>query len=142
VLDVLEDRTGPLRGRRVALLGLTFKPGTDDLRNSPAINLATAMLARGAEVTVHDPVATDTARPLLGPAVTYAADPMAAIEEADVVAIGAGWPQWRALDWAEVARRMRGDVLFDARNALGDLALPEGLRRIGIGRGKALALGE
>jgi UDPglucose 6-dehydrogenase/GDP-mannose 6-dehydrogenase len=135
VLTMAEERIGALAGRRVAVLGLAFKAGTDDLRHSPAIELVNGLLARGATVAVHDPVATDLARPILGDQVIYAADPMAAVEGADVVVIGAGWPQWRELDWSRVSRVMRGSIVFDARNSLRDFPLPDSLTRLGIGTG-------
>lgn len=138
VLDIAEQRLGSLAGRRVALLGLAFKAGTDDLRHSPAVELARGLLRRGARVVAYDPVATELARPILGDAVEYADDALFAIEGADVVVIGTGWPEWRELDWSDVRDRMNGNVVFDARNSLQDLRFPNGLRRIGIGAGLSI----
>lgn len=136
VLAMAEARIGPLADRQVAVLGLAFKAGTDDLRHSPAIELVLGLLARGAHVAVYDPVATDLARPVLGEKVVYADTAMTAIEGADVVVIGAAWPQWRDLDWAKAMTVMRGAVVFDARNSLRDFPLPDGLTRLGIGAGR------
>jgi UDPglucose 6-dehydrogenase len=135
VLALAEDRIGPLAGRRAAVLGLAFKAGTDDVRHSPAVVLVQSLLERGAAVAVYDPVATDLAKPILGERVTYAAGAMAALEGADLVVIGTAWPEWLALDWTEAARLMRGNVVFDARNALRGFALPASLVRVGIGAG-------
>ena len=96
------------------MLGLAFKSGTDDLRNSPAVLLVQKLVARGAFVTVYDPVATDLAKPILDGSVTYATDPLSALKNCDVAVIGTGWPEWRQLDWSEVRSVMRGRTLFDA----------------------------
>jgi UDPglucose 6-dehydrogenase len=135
VLDLAEARAGRLQGRQVGMLGLAFKAGTDDLRHSPAVLLAGEMLKRGAQVTVFDPVATALARAIFGDAVRYAPDALAAVAGADVAVIGTGWPEWHTLDWRAVQKAMRGNVVFDARNSLRSLALPEGLLRIQIGTG-------
>jgi UDPglucose 6-dehydrogenase/GDP-mannose 6-dehydrogenase len=137
VVDMAEERIGPLINRRVALLGLTFKAGTDDLRHSPAVALALALVARGATVSVHDPIATQLAMPLLGDRVSYASGPMEAAAGADLIVIGAAWPQWRDLDWLELSRTMRGSVVFDPRNSMRDFDFPAGLTRFGIGVGPA-----
>lgn len=137
VLDMAEDRLGAFRSRQVAVLGLTFKAGTDDIRHSPAVALVAALVDRGAFVTVHDPIATEQARQVFGESVTYANEAMAAAKAADVLVIGAAWPQWRQLDWEEVSKIMRGRAVFDPRNALRDFALPASLIRLGIGVGSA-----
>ena len=139
VLALAESRLGPLDGRRVAVLGLAFKAGTDDLRHSPAVNLVTGLLARGADVVVFDPIATDLAKPILGDRVSYATEALGAMDGADMVVIGTGWQEWRELDWSAACNRMRGAVVFDARNSLYDFLLPEGVTRLGIGAGPALA---
>jgi UDPglucose 6-dehydrogenase/GDP-mannose 6-dehydrogenase len=135
VLDLAEARAGKVAGRKVAVLGLAFKAGTDDLRHSPAVHLVEHLLQRGAEVTVYDPVATALARPIFEASVEYAQDAIAAVTGADIAVIGTGWPEWHALDWSRVKRAMRGNVVFDARNSLRSLELPEGFVRIQIGSG-------
>jgi UDPglucose 6-dehydrogenase/GDP-mannose 6-dehydrogenase len=136
VLDLAEDRLGLLAGKRVAVLGLTFKAGTDDLRNSPALVLVEGLLERGASVVVHDPIATDSVKPFLGDRVKYAVDPESAVSESEIVIIGAAWPQWRALDWGRLGELMRDRVVFDPRNALRGVDLPVGFTRVGIGAGR------
>ena len=89
----------------MAVLGLAFKAGTDDLRHSPAIDLVMGLLDREADVVVFDPVATEERmRPLLGTRVAYAAEAaLEAVEGADMVVIATGWQQWRELDWCRGA---------------------------------------
>jgi nucleotide sugar dehydrogenase len=135
VMAMAEARIGAWRGRKVTVLGLAFKAGTDDLRHSPALNIVQSLLASGALLCVHDPVATDAAKSLLGDSVRYAGDPLSAAKGADVLVIGTAWPAWRDLDWRAVQARMRGDTLFDPRNALRGVALPDGMRYLGIGVG-------
>jgi UDPglucose 6-dehydrogenase len=108
---------GSLEGRRIALLGLAFKAGTDDIRDSPALALADALRAQGAEVAACDPKATEPAgrdRPWLD----LRPDPQAAAADADAVVLATEWPEYLTLDFAELAACMRGRLLFDARNAL------------------------
>ena len=103
------------RGRKVALLGLTFKPNTDDMRDSPAIAIAQALVDAGVEVSAYDPEGMEQARPLM-PEVTMCDSPYAAIEGADAVAIVTEWDAFRALDLARVKQLMRQPVLVDLRN--------------------------
>ena len=128
----LQEHLHTLRGRRVALLGLAFKPGTDDLRDSPAIGIAERLIARGAIVTAHDPVVrsvTDL------PALRVAADPYAAAERADAVVLATEWPDYVMLDLPQLAQKMRGDVFIDGRNMFSAASMHDvGLRYVGIGR--------
>jgi UDPglucose 6-dehydrogenase len=116
---------GPLRGKRIALLGLAFKPGTDDMREAPSLVLAGRLLSEGAEVIAWDPVA-DGAAHLHG--VAIAASAYEALDGADAAVVVTEWPEVRELDWAEAAERMRGNVVVDGRNVLD----PEKLRTLGF----------
>jgi UDPglucose 6-dehydrogenase len=112
VLRRLErDLTG-LTGKVVTLLGLAFKPGTDDIRDAPSIHLGEALLGAGATVRAHDPVVRALPR---GADVEVVGDPYLAAEGADAVVGVTEWPQYRALDLARLRAGMRGDVLFDGR---------------------------
>lgn len=135
VLDLAEARIGAFRGKRVGVLGLTFKSGTDDLRHSPAVTLTEEIINRGGDVAVYDPIATEIARGAFGDKVRYAAGALDAVKDADIAVIGTAWPEWSELDWAEVKSAMRGKVVFDARNSLRALSLDPGLVRIQIGSG-------
>jgi UDPglucose 6-dehydrogenase len=124
-----------LDGKTVAVLGLAFKPETDDVRESPAIKLAAELVARGSSVTAHDPVAMTNARPLLGERVTLASDPYEAVRGADAVVVATEWQEYADLDLAAIAGLMCGNVVVDARNALdAGCALALGLRYIRVGR--------
>ncbi|MFN4114042.1 MAG: UDP-glucose dehydrogenase family protein [Sphingomonadaceae bacterium] len=103
------------RGKKAALLGLTFKPNTDDMRDSPAIAIAQTLIDAGVTVSAFDPEGMEQARPLL-PDVTMCDSPYAAIDGADVVAIVTEWDAFRALDLARVKALARHPVLVDLRN--------------------------
>ena len=114
-LQKLRSHLGDLAGRRLCLLGLAFKPGTDDLRDAPALAIADDLSAAGAAVTAHDPVVSDVpGRPDL----LMAPDPYEAAADADAVVLVTDWPEFERLDFAELRRRMRGDLFVDGRNVL------------------------
>jgi UDPglucose 6-dehydrogenase len=131
VIGKLHSHLGPLRGKRVALLGLAFKPDTDDIREAPSLVLAGRLLAEGADVWAWDPVVDG--HDLHG--VEIAASPEAAAAGADAVVIVTEWPQLADVDWAAVGETMRTRVLIDGRNML-DLASlrAAGFTAEGIGR--------
>jgi nucleotide sugar dehydrogenase len=121
-----------LQGRRVALLGLAFKPGTDDLRDAPAVEIAMSLLRAGALVRAHDPLVR--AVPAC-PGLRIAANPYEAAERADALVLVTEWPDYLALDLSELRSRMRGDLVLDGRNFLDPSAVQAaGLRYEGIGR--------
>jgi len=125
VIGKLERRIGPLRGKRVALLGLAFKPGTDDMREAPSLVLAGRLLSEGAEVTAWDPVA-DGRSQLHG--VEVADSALDALDGADAAVIVTEWQEVRELDWAAAGERMRGRVVVDGRNLLD----PDEMRALGF----------
>lgn len=115
VIGKLERRLGSLRGKKVALLGLAFKPGTDDMREAPSLVLAGRLQAEGAEVSAWDPVADGS---VLLDGVRIAASALEALDGADAAILVTEWPELRELDWAEAGARMRQRVLVDGRNML------------------------
>jgi len=127
---------GNLKGKRVAVLGLAFKPNTDDMREAPSIALIEGLLKGGAQVAAFDPVAIEQAQPLM-PQVEFAPDAHAAAAGADALVIVTEWDEFRALDLEDLAAVMRGKVLVDLRNVY-DRAEAEraGLVYSGIGRGE------
>ena len=132
VIGKLERRLGPLRGKRIALLGLAFKPGTDDMREAPSLVLAGRLLSEGADVVAWDPVA-DGAAHLRG--VEIAPTALDALEGADGVVVVTEWPELRDIDWADASARMRGKVVVDGRNVFDPQELrAHGLIYEGIGR--------
>ncbi len=102
-------------GKRVALLGLTFKPNTDDMRDAPSLAIAQALLDAGVEVVAYDPEGMELAKPML-PGVAMAASAYAAIEGADAVALVTEWDAFRALDLAKVKQLLKTPVMIDLRN--------------------------
>jgi UDPglucose 6-dehydrogenase len=118
---------GVLRGKRVAVLGLTFKPNTDDLREAPSIALITALKDMGAQVRAYDPVGMEQAKQVLTD-VTYCRDPYDCVEEADAVVIVTEWEQFRALDLERVRDLMACPVMVDLRNVYG----PEDMKKHGF----------
>jgi UDPglucose 6-dehydrogenase len=132
VVGKLERMLGSLRGATIALLGLAFKPGTDDMREAPSLVLAGRLLAEGAHVRAWDPVA-DGSRYLEG--VEIAPTALAALEGADAAVVVTEWPEIAELDWGEVAKRMARPVVVDGRNLLDPAAMrAAGFEYEGIGR--------
>src|SRR3954449_3590601 len=134
VITKLQKHLGSLVGKTVALLGLAFKPDTDDMREASSLVLSARLQADGARVRAYDPVAEDAARGLMQ-GVEFSDSSLAAIDGADAVVLVTEWPEFAHLDWAEVASRMRGDLVIDGRNALdGHRVAGAGLVYEGIGR--------
>jgi len=135
VLSKLTKRFDALAGRRIGLLGLAFKPNTDDMRGASSLVLAARLSAEGAQVRAFDPIATDEARKIM-PELDCADSVEGAIAGADAIVLVTEWPQFLALDWAAVAAAMSGNVVIDGRNALdGRAVAAAGLDYEGIGIG-------
>jgi len=136
VIGKLHKHLGGLAGKRVALLGLAFKPNTDDMREASSLVLAARLNADGAVVTAYDPVAEEQARKLVS-GITFADSPLDAASDADAVVLVTEWPEFIELDWKLLAEGMRGNLLIDGRNALDpDAVRAAGLVYEGIGRGQ------
>ena len=128
---------GGLKGKCVGVLGLTFKPNTDDMRDAPSIPLIKKLVAGGAQVTAFDPVGREQAEPLL-PGIAFAADAYGAADGADALVIVTEWDEFRALDLDVIAEKMRGTALVDLRNVYDRLeAERAGLVHFGVGRGQS-----
>jgi len=124
---------GSLRGRTIAQLGLAFKPGTDDLRDSPAITILKRLRSSGADVRVYDPVVPSSGDPALR-RVVLASSPEEALEGVDAALIVTDWPQFSEWDWGSLSSRMRQPVIIDARNTLRRTRLPDHILYRPIGR--------
>jgi UDPglucose 6-dehydrogenase len=134
VIGKLNRHLGGLAGKRVTLLGLAFKPNTDDMREASSLVLSARLQADGALVTAYDPVAEEQARQLVT-GITFADSPMSAVRGADAVVLVTEWSELLALDWKQVAEEMAGDLVIDGRNALDPQAIRvAGLAFEGIGR--------
>ncbi len=125
---------GEPRGRTVAILGLSFKPETDDMRDAPSVDIVRTLIERGAEVRAYDPVAMDQAASLL-PEVKMTTDSYSACEGADVAVLVTEWNQFRMLDLARMKQAMRNPVMVDLRNVYDPEPMQAaGFRYIGVGR--------
>ena len=138
-VHALKEVFGDLGGVGIAVLGLTFKPGTDDLREAPSLDLISALVAEGAHVSAYDPVAVEQARSLLPATVDLRNDAKQALDAAQAAVLVTEWPEIVGLPWKEVVSWMTSPrFIFDGRNAL-DM---QGMRRLGfryrgVGRGSS-----
>jgi UDPglucose 6-dehydrogenase len=134
VVGKLEKHLGSLLGKKVALLGLAFKPDTDDMREASSLVLAARLQGEGAEVVAYDPVANERAGELLG-SVYLRASALEALEGAAAAVLVTEWAEFAELDWTEAARRMARPLIVDGRNFLDAEALAAaGFEYEGIGR--------
>jgi UDPglucose 6-dehydrogenase len=127
VIGKLEKHLGTLVGKHVGLLGLAFKPNTDDMREATSLVLSARLSAAGARVSAYDPIAEQEAKRLM-PGVQFADDAIGAVRDADAVVLVTEWDEFKQIDLAAVAEAMAGDVLIDGRNALD----PEAVRAAGL----------
>jgi UDPglucose 6-dehydrogenase len=133
----VEAALGGVEGRTLGVLGLSFKPDTDDVRESPAIAVARGLVERGARLKVHDPEAMAPARAELAVA-EYCDDPYAAADGADALVILTEWNQFRALDLGRLARLMRSPLVLDLRNIYEPAKMAAaGFRYVSVGRVEA-----
>ena len=134
VVEKLLGELKILKGRTIGLLGLAFKPNTDDLREAPAIDIARKLVERGCKVKVHDPVALhkfELDYPDLG--VICCESPEEVADDVDAVVLVTEWQEYRELDWEVMASRMRTPLVLDGRNALDRARLERfGFRYLGI----------
>jgi UDPglucose 6-dehydrogenase len=134
VMAKLQKHLGSLVGKEIGLLGLAFKPNTDDMREASSLVLSARLQAAGARVRVYDPVAGDEARKLIRGA-QFRDSAMGVAEGADAVVLVTEWPEFGALDLRELAAAMRGDLLVDGRNFLDPESVRDaGLAYEGVGR--------
>lgn len=135
VLWMLEQRLGPLHGKRIAVLGLSFKPGTDDMRDAASLVVIGGLQASGASVVGHDPVSVPAARRALGPDVALTDDLHEAVRGADAVVIMTEWPEYRALLEPGLRALVANPLVVDGRNLLDPAAAAAaGWEWVGIGR--------
>ncbi|MGG8410493.1 UDP-glucose dehydrogenase family protein [Streptomyces sp. 12297] len=133
-IQKLKDALGGLAGRQVALLGMAFKPGTDDMREAPSTVLASRLLAEGASVRCWDPLARPADVAPWTSATRYAS-PEEAMDGADAAVVVTEWPQLKDADWAKAAGSMKTPVLFDGRNLLDPTQMRElGFTYMSVGR--------
>ena len=127
-VEGMRKALGSLDDKVVAVLGLAFKPNTDDMREAKSVEVVTLLHEAGATIKAYDPVATENARKLLPPGVTYCASPYEAAEKADALALLTEWNEFKFLNLERLRSLMRRPVIFDGRN----LYEPERMRRVGF----------
>jgi UDPglucose 6-dehydrogenase len=127
MLAKIRNLVGPLKGKTVAVLGLAFKPETDDMREAPAVGIIRDLLEDGANVRAYDPVAKSEAMKLL-PEIAYADDEYAAVKGADALVFVTEWNQFRALDLTRIRDLMATPKVADLRN----IYEPEDMRELGF----------
>ena len=123
-------------GKTIGIMGLTFKPGTDDLRDSPAIDIAQELLKLNAKVRAYDPVAMERAKiQFEGMEIEYVKSLEDLFEQADGVVLATSWSMFQKIDWNAIKEKMRFPLLFDGRNCLDQEKMKSiGFRIIGVGR--------
>ena len=130
----LEQQLGSLQGRNLAVWGLAFKGGTDDVRESAAIDIVQRLFARGAELTVYDPQAMENAKRFLSDRVRYALTPIDAAEGAEALIVLTDWADFRLVSFETLKSTMLEPVIFDGRNLFADMDLPRlGFQYHGVG---------
>jgi UDPglucose 6-dehydrogenase len=136
MFDKLRALVPDLKGRTVAVWGLAFKAGTDDMRESPAVTLVDALLDAGAQVRAHDPQAMHVARGIWGDRITFLDDPYEVLDGADALAVVTEWLVYRNPDFDRIRTALREPVLIDGRNLYEPSRMRElGFRHATIGRG-------
>lgn len=128
VVQKIKEGAWNLKGKTVALLGLAFKPNTDDMRFAPSLDIIKALRLEDAAIRGYDPVAMEKARQVLGNTIEYAPDAYQAAKDAHALVLVTEWPEFVDLDWAQVKKLMKTPVLIDARNCLD----PEAMTRLGF----------
>ena len=127
MLPKIEKLVGPLKHKNIAVLGLAFKPQTDDMREAPSVDIIEGLLEAGAKVHAYDPVAMEEAAKVL-PTVTYTEDEYAAVKDADALVFLTEWNQFRALDMKRIRDSMKTPRIADLRN----ICDPEDMRKLGF----------
>ncbi len=132
---------GSVSGKSIGVLGLAFKPNTDDVREAPALHVIDLLIKAGASVRAHDPIAVEPAKREAGNTIAYCDQLYEAIDEVDVLLLATEWNEYKNIDFRMVRKLMRGNVVFDGRNIFDpEKVVAEGLRYIGVGRAKEPAL--
>lgn len=126
-INRLKEMTGELNGRTIGLLGLSFKPNTDDMRDAPSIDVAIALQEQGANVRAYDPVAMEVAEPLMQD-VDMITDPYTMAEGCDALMVMTEWNEFKHLDFVRIRKLMKSPVVFDGRN----IYEPEVMRSLGF----------
>ncbi|MCS7142282.1 MAG: UDP-glucose/GDP-mannose dehydrogenase family protein [Aigarchaeota archaeon] len=134
-VKMASEMLGTLRGKRVAVLGLSFKPGTDDIREATSLKLIRHLLESGATVVAYDPAAMENARRVLGNSITFARSPRDCLDGADCCILVTEWEEFKSLTPLDFAGRMRFPLLIDGRRVYDPTVFSKGLRYVAVGLG-------
>ncbi len=135
VVEKLRSKIGDLKDKKIAVMGLSFKPGTSDIRNSQSVKLVNELIKLGAKISSFDPQAMAEVKEKFDNGVELAGGIDDAIDGVDAVVIATEWKEFREYDWGSAGKLMKGDLLFDARNCLDpEMVENVGLRYVGVGR--------
>ncbi|MBM7656089.1 UDP-glucose dehydrogenase family protein [Neobacillus cucumis] len=132
-LEKVKQALGPLSGKRIAILGLTFKPQTDDIREAPSLKIMDQLLQNNALITAYDPQGMEHVKKIY-PSISYASNPLEALKEADAVLIVTEWQEILDIDWKTAIHIVSTPLVFDGRNALNASVMEQlGYRYVGVG---------
>jgi len=127
--------SGDLKGKKIAMWGLSFKPNTDDMREAPSLVLIKKLLAAGVEICAYDPVAMTETKRIIGDIITYANDKTEALNDSDALLLVTEWNEFRALNFSTLGKLMRNKAIFDGRNIYSPKEVEkQGFHYSGIGR--------
>ncbi len=137
LVEKIEQRLWNVKGKKIALLGLAFKPDTDDMRFAPSLGVIGLLLERGARIEAYDPQAMEEARNLLGKKISFAKDPYAAARGADCLLLLTEWNEFKEIDFKRMKGIMKQPLLVDGRNMYDPGKMRRlGFRYVGMGRGR------
>jgi len=136
IVDLAKEELGNLEGKKIAILGLSFKPNTDDMREAPSIRIINSLLAQGAQVYAFDPVAADNAKKVLGEKVRYPVTINECLENADCCILVTEWDEFKKLRPEDFVRVMKKALLIDGRRIYDNREFSKKLKLRAIGLGK------
>jgi len=132
---IVKHFDGELKGKTIAIFGLSFKPNTDDMREAPSIEIIEDLHKKGVRIVAYDPIAIENAKKVLPKGITYATSAYEAARGADAVAIVTEWNEFRQIDLVRLAKELKGRVLFDGRNIYDPQSVKDlGYVYYGVGR--------
>ncbi|RLG43193.1 MAG: hypothetical protein DRN81_07040 [Thermoproteota archaeon] len=129
-VEMLKQHLKELKGKKIAVLGLSFKPGTDDMREAPSIKIVNALIKEGAEIYAYDPVAMENAKRIFSSSIKYVESAKEALANADACVIVTDWPEFGD---GKLYRHLRGEILIDGRRIVDPRTIPPRLLYCGIG---------
>jgi UDPglucose 6-dehydrogenase len=131
ILKKLEE----VQGNTVSILGLSFKPKTDDVRESSSLRLINKLLEKNIKIKVYDPIAMDNVKEIYPQQITYCNSVEESVEESDIIVLSTEWDEFRNINFSELGKKMKNKILFDGRNIYEpELVREEGFEYYGVGR--------